>query len=185
MTVDWRLSMDRMTCETGRYTKGCADESQQTIPGETDRATKLSDFDPDETLNFGKEHAADQLAKNHARMADLQYLLYAENKRALLIILQAMDAGGKDGTIRHVMDGVNPQGCRVTSFKVPSSRRMPMIFCGAFTRPYPRRARSASSTVPITRMCWWRASTIWSRKRSGRNATNSSIPLRNPSRQMT
>jgi len=55
--------------------------------------------------------------KNIERLDQLQYLLYAESKRAVLVVLQAMDAGGKDGTIRHVMSGLNPQGCRVTSFK--------------------------------------------------------------------
>src|SRR3982750_1031851 len=53
-------------------------------------------------------------------MSVLQYLLYAENRRALLVVLQGIDAGGKDGTIRHVMTGLNPQGCRVVSFKVPA-----------------------------------------------------------------
>src|SRR5271169_4432496 len=83
---------------------------------------KLRDWDPDDTAGFSKgdkEHA--RLEKNVARMDDLQYRLYAESRRALLIILQGMDASGKDGTVRHVMSGLNPQSCRVTSFKVPSS----------------------------------------------------------------
>jgi PPK2 family polyphosphate:nucleotide phosphotransferase len=83
---------------------------------------KLRDWDPDDTAGFSKgdkEHA--RLEKNVARMEDLQYRLYAESRRALLIILQGMDASGKDGTVRHVMSGLNPQSCRVTSFKVPSS----------------------------------------------------------------
>ena len=83
---------------------------------------KLGEFDPDDTAGFekgDKTHA--RLEKNISRMEDLQYRLYAESRRALLIILQGMDAGGKDGTVRHVMSGLNPQGCRVTSFKVPSA----------------------------------------------------------------
>ena len=67
-----------------------------------------------------KQKTDGRLEKNIARLNKLQYRLAAENRRALLIILQAMDAGGKDGTIRHVMTGLNPQGCRVTSFKVPA-----------------------------------------------------------------
>src|SRR2546430_5161986 len=59
------------------------------------------------------------LAKNIARLDELQYLMYAEHRRALLVVLQGIDASGKDGTIRHVMSGLNPQGCRVTAFKVP------------------------------------------------------------------
>jgi len=86
---------------------------------------KLKDWDPDDTLGWEKGHkpkascekAIDQLDK-------LQYLLYAEHKRALLIVLQGIDAAGKDGTIRHVMTGCNPQGCHVTSFKKPSAEEM-------------------------------------------------------------
>jgi PPK2 family polyphosphate:nucleotide phosphotransferase len=82
---------------------------------------RLGDFDPDDTAGFDKGHKADErLEKNILRMAELEYRLYAENRRALLIVLQGMDAAGKDGTVRHVMTGLNPQNCRVTSFKVPS-----------------------------------------------------------------
>lgn len=62
-----------------------------------------------------------RLAENAKRMLDLQYRIYAENKQSLLIVLQAMDAGGKDGTINHVLYAMNPQGCRSQSFKVPSA----------------------------------------------------------------
>jgi PPK2 family polyphosphate:nucleotide phosphotransferase len=83
---------------------------------------RLSRLDPDATPGARSRQAVQSaLEKNVARMAELQYRMYAENRRSLLIVLQAMDAGGKDGTIRHVMSGLNPQGCRVTSFKVPSA----------------------------------------------------------------
>ncbi len=82
----------------------------------------LAKCDPNDTGSYHHEHeAADELAKHVTRLCELQDVLWAERKWALLILLQAMDAGGKDGTIRHVMSGVNPQGCRVTSFKVPSA----------------------------------------------------------------
>jgi PPK2 family polyphosphate:nucleotide phosphotransferase len=82
---------------------------------------KLSHYDAEETLGWEKDHRMKQsLEKSLDRLDKLQYLLYAENKRALLIVLQGLDAAGKDGTIRHVMSGVNPQGCTVTPFKVPS-----------------------------------------------------------------
>ena len=82
---------------------------------------KLSDWDPDETLGWGKNRKMKaSLQKTIDRIDKLQYLLYAEHKRALLIVLQGRDAAGKDGTIRHVMTGCNPQGCHVTSFKKPS-----------------------------------------------------------------
>ena len=83
---------------------------------------RLEDFDPDATPTFKeKPDVGIVLGKSATRMAELQYVMYAENKRALLIVLQAMDTGGKDGTIRHVMTGLNPAGVRVTSFKVPSA----------------------------------------------------------------
>jgi len=80
---------------------------------------KLADFDPDSTYGVDKESADGRLTKNLERLSVLQYLLYAEAKRSLLVVLQGIDAGGKDGTIRHVMSGLNPQGVDVTSFKVP------------------------------------------------------------------
>jgi PPK2 family polyphosphate:nucleotide phosphotransferase len=86
---------------------------------------KLDKFDPADTFGFqDNDKTQGKIAKTIKRLDDLQYLLYAEGKRALLVVLQAMDAGGKDGTIRHVMSGVNPQGCRVTSFKVPSEEEL-------------------------------------------------------------
>jgi PPK2 family polyphosphate:nucleotide phosphotransferase len=85
---------------------------------------KLADRDPDDTHGHTKEKAARELARHGARMADLQELLYAGKKNALLIVLQALDAGGKDGTIRHVMSGVNPQSCDVTSFKAPTAEEL-------------------------------------------------------------
>jgi PPK2 family polyphosphate:nucleotide phosphotransferase len=82
---------------------------------------ELKKWDPADTLKY--DHDKKTLAKlgtTLKRIDALQYVFYAEKKRALLIVLQGMDAGGKDGTIRHVMTGINPQGCRVTSFKEPS-----------------------------------------------------------------
>src|SRR5689334_14783282 len=79
---------------------------------------RLRHRDPDDTL--GQERDDKALEKTLDRLRELQHLLYADKRYALLIILQALDAGGKDGTIRHVMSGVNPQGCEVVSFKAPS-----------------------------------------------------------------
>jgi PPK2 family polyphosphate:nucleotide phosphotransferase len=80
---------------------------------------RLADVDPDATHGCSKTQCHDRLEKNVDRLAVLQYLLYAEARRALLVVLQGIDAGGKDGTIRHVMTGLNPQGVDVTPFKVP------------------------------------------------------------------
>ncbi|MFT3746656.1 MAG: hypothetical protein QM785_20480 [Pyrinomonadaceae bacterium] len=77
-----------------------------------------TDFTGDYT---DKKQAVKDLEKNVARMRELQDILYAQDKYSLLIVIQAMDAAGKDGAIEHVMTGVNPQGCHVVSFKQPSS----------------------------------------------------------------
>ncbi|MEW5958370.1 MAG: polyphosphate kinase 2 family protein [Chloroflexota bacterium] len=91
-------------------------------PGQT---VKLSDIDPNDTGKIkSKKEAKEILAKNIERMAELQNILYAEGKHALLIVLQAMDAGGKDGAIRRIMSGVNPQGVQVISFKKPTPEEL-------------------------------------------------------------
>jgi len=84
-----------------------------------DQKIKLSDIDPADTQGLDKQRSAAMLTKNLERLSVLQYLLYAEGRRSVLVVLQGIDAGGKDGTVRHVMSGLNPQGVRVTSFKVP------------------------------------------------------------------
>jgi PPK2 family polyphosphate:nucleotide phosphotransferase len=80
---------------------------------------RLSSFDPDDTHGLDKREAEERLDKLRAELTELQTVLYAEARRAVLIVLQGIDASGKDGTIRHVMSGLNPQGVTVTSFKVP------------------------------------------------------------------
>ncbi len=85
---------------------------------------RLKEVDPDDTLEFTKEDkslAKEALASGVMALAELQDKLYAQDKWAVLLIFQAMDAAGKDGAIKHVMSGVNPQGCEVYSFKSPSS----------------------------------------------------------------
>lgn len=86
------------------------------------KKTTLSDIDPDETHGLTKEDAVAALAKHLKRLSVLQYLLYAEGRRAVLMVLQGIDAAGKDGTIRRVMSGLNPQGVDVTPFKVPEGK---------------------------------------------------------------
>ena len=82
---------------------------------------RLKDHEPDATFGVSKGHAEKALVRQISELQDLHELLYAGQKSALLIVLQGMDASGKDGTIKHVMSGVNPQGCAVTSFKQPSA----------------------------------------------------------------
>jgi PPK2 family polyphosphate:nucleotide phosphotransferase len=89
------------------------------------KRVKLSKWDAEQTLGWDKNHKMRQsLDQAIERIDKLQYLLYAEHKRTVLIVLQGLDAAGKDGTIRHVMRGVNPQGCSVVSFKKPSAEEM-------------------------------------------------------------
>jgi PPK2 family polyphosphate:nucleotide phosphotransferase len=83
------------------------------------RKCHLAEFDPDDTHGFEKAEAEKRLERIRAELEELQTVLYAESRRAVLIVLQGLDASGKDGTIRHVMTGLNPQGVTVTSFKVP------------------------------------------------------------------
>ena len=82
---------------------------------------RMEDVDPDERAGFDKKAGKKHTETNLERLRELQEQLWADGSKALLIVLQAMDAGGKDGTIKHVMGGFNPQGVRVTSFKVPSA----------------------------------------------------------------
>jgi len=106
------------------------------------RKFQLKDVDPDDTAGFeSKEHAADLLAAGVDRLCDLQEKLYAEGTWALLLIFQAMDAAGKDSTIKHVMSGVNPQGCQVFSFKAPSAEDLAHDFLWRTTRCLPERGR--------------------------------------------
>ncbi len=101
---------------------------------------RLKDFDPGETLGLhSKEEAQRDLEEGVARLSVLQDKLYAQDRWALLLIFQAMDAAGKDSTIKHVMSGVNPQGCEVHSFKGPSSEELNHDFLWRTTRCLPER----------------------------------------------
>ncbi len=86
---------------------------------------RLKDYDPGFTAHYkDKAEAASKLKKDVKRLAKYQDILYAQNTSAVLVVLQAMDSAGKDGTIRHVMSGVNPQGTKVHSFKAPSANEL-------------------------------------------------------------
>ena len=103
---------------------------------------KLKDVDPGDTLEFTSEdkaRAKEVLQMGTTGIAELQDMLYAQDKWAVLLIFQAMDAAGKDGTIKHVMSGVNPQGCQVFSFKSPSSEELDHDFLWRSIRCLPNR----------------------------------------------
>jgi PPK2 family polyphosphate:nucleotide phosphotransferase len=101
---------------------------------------KLNDYDPADTGQWrSKEHAEEAIQEGIARTTDLQDKLYAQDRWAVLLIFQAMDAAGKDGVIKHVMSGVNPQGCQVYSFKTPSEIELQHDFLWRTTRDLPER----------------------------------------------
>lgn len=101
---------------------------------------RLVEIDPNESEHYaGKKDVKDELALQRERIAELQARLYAERKQSLLIVLQAMDTGGKDGTIRGVFQGVNPQGCQVWSFKAPSTEEREHDFLWRYHQKTPPR----------------------------------------------
>jgi PPK2 family polyphosphate:nucleotide phosphotransferase len=131
----------------------------------------LSDHDPDYSGEYQKKReAVEVLKQNRDRLRELQEVLWAEGKHSLLIVLQAMDAGGKDGTIRHVMRGVNPQGCQVTSFKVPTKEELAHDFLWRVHKAAPRRGyigifnRSHYEDVLVVRVRGLAKEEVW-RKR--------------------
>ena len=128
----------------------------------------LKKFDPAVTPGFKTREEADEMtARNIAKMDTLQSLFYADNRFGLLIVLQSMDGGGKDGTIRHVMSGLNPQGAEVTSFKVPSAEEMDHDYLWRVHHSIPARGdfgifnRSHYEDVLVTRVHKLVSKDIW------------------------
>ena len=108
------------------------------------RKFRLKDVDPDDTGELkaeDKTRAKEALQDGVQALAELQDVLYAQDRWSLLLIFQAMDAAGKDGTIKHVMSGVNPQGCQVSSFKGPSSEDLDHDFLWRCVKQLPERGR--------------------------------------------
>src|ERR1041384_2670396 len=106
---------------------------------------RLKDVNPDDTLDFTKEadkpRAKEALTRGVAALAELQDKLYAQDNWAVLLIFQAMDAAGKDGAIKHVMSGVNPQGCQVFSFKSPTNEDLDHDYMWRCIKSLPERGR--------------------------------------------
>src|SRR4051812_46792663 len=121
---------------------------------------RLKSVDPEDTcgLQLGKGEAAELLATGIKWLAEEQDMLYAQDSWSLLLLFQAMDAAGKDGTIKHVMSGVNPQGCQVYSFKQPSREELEHNFLWRYARCTPERGnigifnRSYYEDVLVTRV---------------------------------
>lgn len=132
---------------------------------------KLADWDPDETFGFKKGSKAERLtAKTIGQLDDLQNLLWASKEYAVLVVLQSPDAGGKDGTIRHVMSGMSPQGCRVTAFKEPTPEELGHDFLWRVHKVVPARGevgifnRSHYEDVLVVRVRGLAARSAWSRR---------------------
>jgi PPK2 family polyphosphate:nucleotide phosphotransferase len=105
---------------------------------------RLKDFDPGDTLEFTSEDkpiAKEALSNGIEVLAELQNMLYAQDSWSVLLIFQAMDAAGKDGAIKHVMSGVNPQGCQVFSFKAPTSEDLDHDYMWRCMKCLPERGR--------------------------------------------
>src|SRR5262249_9147223 len=105
---------------------------------------RLKDHDPGETLQYGDEdkpRAKEALANGIQAMAEMQDMLYAQDRWAVLLVFQAMDAAGKDGAIKHAMSGLNPQGCQVHSFKAPSAEELDHDYLWRCVKAVPERGR--------------------------------------------
>jgi PPK2 family polyphosphate:nucleotide phosphotransferase len=106
------------------------------------RGFRLRDFDPADTRGVGsKEEAQEYLKRGVVQLAAMQDRLYAQDQWGMLLIFQAMDAAGKDGAIKHVMSGINPQGCQVYSFKAPTNEELDHDYLWRTSRSLPERGR--------------------------------------------
>ena len=132
----------------------------------------LAERDPGDRTGFegGKKKGMSEQSKLRERLDELQELLYAEHAHKVLVVLQAMDAGGKDGTIRSVFEGVNPQGVKVTSFKVPTPLELDHDFLWRVHRHAPARGeiaifnRSHYEDVLVTRVHGRVGPEVWARR---------------------
>jgi PPK2 family polyphosphate:nucleotide phosphotransferase len=139
------------------------------VPPNTE--VNLSEHDPDFTGKYDeKEDATEELAETVSQISKLQTVLYAEARKALLVVFQAMDTGGKDGAIRCVFSGVNPQGCRVTAFKAPSHNELAHDFLWRIHAAVPPKGyigifnRSHYEEVLIVRVHDLVPKEVWSRR---------------------
>src|SRR5262249_33842361 len=130
---------------------------------------KLSAAKTDDVGKFkGKEDAAEETANRLKRLAELQEVLYGDNRRGMLVVLQGMDTSGKDGAIEHVFSGVNPQGCAVVSFKQPSALEIEHDYLWRIHAQTPRRGmitifnRSHYESVLVERVHELAPKSVWS-----------------------
>lgn len=163
--------MARIAGFEGREGRRMATNFTKELRVKPGQKVKLKHYDADDTLGWEKGKKTDEaLDWALRRMDELQYLLYAEGKRALLVVLQGLDAAGKDGTIRHVMSRVNPQGCRVASFKQPTPLEAKHDFLWRIHQQVPPAGdigifnRSQYEDVLITRVHKLVPKDVWTRR---------------------
>ena len=145
---------------------------------EPGRKIKLAERDPQDTGDFkgGKEEGLKAIVKLNEKLQELQELLYAEGKHKVLVVLQAMDTGGKDGAIRRVFDGVNPQGVKVASFKVPTPEEAAHDFLWRVHKVVPAKGelvvfnRSHYEDVLVVRVHNFVPKEVWSKRYEQINA---------------
>ena len=137
---------------------------------------RLRDRPTDATFGWTKESAAPELERRLTRLAELQDRFWAEGKRSILVVLQGIDAAGKDGTINKVMEAFNPQGCSVTSFKVPSTEELAHDFLWRIHKAVPRKGeigifnRSQYEDVLVVRVHDLVPKSVWSKRYEQINA---------------
>jgi PPK2 family polyphosphate:nucleotide phosphotransferase len=137
---------------------------------------KLARWDPDDTYGWTKEDAADPTAADLERLLELQERLYAESKQGLLIVLQGIDAAGKDGTVSHVMSGFNPAGVNVTSYKAPNATELAHDYLWRIHQHTPGRGeisifnRSHYEDVLVVRVHNFVPQQVWSERYDSINA---------------
>ena len=136
-----------------------------------DKKLNLRKLSTDDTNGFKDRTLAEEAAgKNLKKLRELQDILYAEGKQSLLVVLQAIDAGGKDGTIDHIFSGVNPQGCHVTSFKVPTPLEKAHDFLWRYHAATPARGmigifnRSHYESVIVERVHGFAPKPVWKKR---------------------
>src|SRR6202163_4859844 len=138
------MRAERPVSAAARRTRGERMNYRRKFVVEPGSKVRLDDLDPSYTAKHATEALAQSaIAKDLERLRKLQYRLYAEHERSLLIVLQAPDAGGKDGTIRHVFGALNPQGASVHAFKVPTAEEVAHDFLWRIHAATPGRGRIA------------------------------------------
>ncbi len=142
-------------------------ESLKVDPG---KPARIAHRDPRDTLGLEKDEAKDRLERLHGKLAPLHTRLFAEGKRSLLLVLQGLDASGKDGVVRSVFTGVNPQGCHVVSFRAPSSTELAHDYLWRVREVLPARGdigifnRSHYEDIVAVRMLQLAPEEVWKRR---------------------